>query len=86
MENGPLPIGTGSGYQTAILAQLCEKVYTVEVVKELSEASASSSALGWWGFRTSSTTRLIKDIYNQPKDWAISKPRIASSSAITHLR
>jgi protein-L-isoaspartate(D-aspartate) O-methyltransferase len=36
-----LEIGTGSGYQTAILSQLCKKVYTVEVVKELSETAAS---------------------------------------------
>jgi protein-L-isoaspartate(D-aspartate) O-methyltransferase len=35
-----LEIGTGSGYQTAILSLLCEKVYTMEVVKELSEAAA----------------------------------------------
>ncbi len=31
-----LEIGTGSGYQTAILSQLCKKVYTVEVIEELS--------------------------------------------------
>jgi len=34
-----LEIGTGSGYQTAILSRLCEKVYTVEVVPELSDAA-----------------------------------------------
>ena len=32
-----LEIGTGSGYQAAILAELCEKVYTVERVKGLAE-------------------------------------------------
>lgn len=31
-----LEIGTGSGYQTAILAELADMVYTVEIVKELS--------------------------------------------------
>jgi len=31
-----LEIGTGSGYQTAILAELSDKVYTVERIKELS--------------------------------------------------
>ena len=31
-----LEIGTGSGYQTAILAQLFDKVYSVEVIPELS--------------------------------------------------
>ena len=30
-----LEIGTGSGYQTAILAELCKKVYSVERHKEL---------------------------------------------------
>jgi protein-L-isoaspartate(D-aspartate) O-methyltransferase len=30
-----LEIGTGSGYQTAVLARLCGEVYTVEVVAEL---------------------------------------------------
>ena len=34
-----LEIGTGSGYQTAILSLLCERVYTMEVVEELSEAA-----------------------------------------------
>lgn len=35
-----LEIGTGSGYQTAILAQLVNMVYTIEVIKELAEAAA----------------------------------------------
>lgn len=32
-----LEIGTGSGYQTAILAELCDKVFTVEYIPELNE-------------------------------------------------
>ncbi|MDI6703608.1 MAG: protein-L-isoaspartate(D-aspartate) O-methyltransferase [bacterium] len=32
-----LEIGTGSGYQTAILAELAEKVFTVERVKQLAD-------------------------------------------------
>ncbi len=32
-----LEIGTGSGYQTAILSRLCQQVYSVEVVPELHE-------------------------------------------------
>jgi len=30
-----LEIGTGSGYQTAILAELAEKVYTIERYKSM---------------------------------------------------
>ena len=32
-----LEIGTGSGYQAAVLAELTEEVYTVEIIKELAE-------------------------------------------------
>lgn len=32
-----LEIGTGSGYQAAVLSRVCEKVYTVERVKVLAE-------------------------------------------------
>ena len=32
-----LEIGTGSGYQTAILAEICKEVYTIEIVKELGD-------------------------------------------------
>jgi len=34
-----LEIGTGSGYQTAILSRLCKKVYTLEVVPGLCDAA-----------------------------------------------
>lgn len=30
-----LEIGTGSGYQTALLAQICKSVYTIEIRKDL---------------------------------------------------
>ncbi|HSA78304.1 MAG TPA: protein-L-isoaspartate(D-aspartate) O-methyltransferase [Nitrospirota bacterium] len=43
-----LEIGTGSGYQAAVLAELCEKVYTVERVKILAErARAILDRLGY---------------------------------------
>jgi len=34
-----LEIGTGSGYQAAILGEVCKEVYTIEVVQELSESA-----------------------------------------------
>ena len=43
-----LEIGTGSGYQTAILASLASKVYTIERFNELSEIA--QGALGRQGF------------------------------------
>ncbi len=34
-----LEIGTGSGYQAAVLAELAGKVYTIEIVKELADSA-----------------------------------------------
>lgn len=43
-----LEIGTGSGYQAAVLAELCSKVYTVERIKALSmHARAILDRLGY---------------------------------------
>jgi len=36
-----LEIGTGSGYQAAILSELCEKVFTIERVKPLADKARS---------------------------------------------
>ena len=44
-----LEIGTGSGYQTAILAQLCEVVVTIERIAELAEPARE--LLGRLGYR-----------------------------------
>lgn len=35
-----LEIGTGSGYQAAILAELCHQVFTIEIIPELSQRAA----------------------------------------------
>jgi len=43
-----LEIGTGSGYQAAVLAELVEQVYTVEILKPLARAAeARLRALGY---------------------------------------
>lgn len=39
-----LEIGTGSGYQAAILAELVEEVYTIEIVDELAESAKQTLA------------------------------------------
>jgi len=36
-----LEIGTGSGYQSAVLAELAKEVYTIEIVPELARSAAS---------------------------------------------
>lgn len=37
-----LEIGTGSGYQAAVLAELCEKVYTIERIKMLADRARTN--------------------------------------------
>jgi protein-L-isoaspartate(D-aspartate) O-methyltransferase len=47
-----LEIGTGSGYQAAVLAELGAQVYSVEIVEPLaSQAAARLTALGYSGIR-----------------------------------
>ena len=38
-ESKVLEIGTGSGYQTAILSLLCNKVFSIEIISELAESA-----------------------------------------------
>ena len=57
-----LEIGTGSGYQAAVLAQIVEEVYTIEIVRELGKRARSDLqelgydniqvklADGYWGW------------------------------------
>jgi len=52
LEIGPddrvLEIGTGSGYQTAMLAEIAREVYTVEIIESLGEqAKATLDRLGY---------------------------------------
>jgi len=51
-EERVLEIGTGSGYQTAILAGLCKEVYTVEIIEALlKHAQRLLNALGHTNIR-----------------------------------
>lgn len=52
-----LEIGTGSGYQTAILARLCGHVYTVERYRKLSDLAAERLAV----LRILNVTRRVGD-------------------------
>jgi protein-L-isoaspartate(D-aspartate) O-methyltransferase len=43
-----LEIGTGSGYQAAVLAEIIDEVYTIEIIPELAESAAARlAALGY---------------------------------------
>jgi protein-L-isoaspartate(D-aspartate) O-methyltransferase len=43
-----LEVGTGSGYQTALLAELCEHVYSIDIVEPLARQAAERlDALGY---------------------------------------
>ena len=44
-----LEIGTGSGYQAAVLAEICTEVFTIEIVPELGNQAAT--LLGELGYR-----------------------------------
>ncbi len=48
-----LEIGTGSGYQAAVLSEIVSKVYTIEIIKSLGDnASATLARLGYDNVRT----------------------------------
>lgn len=48
-----LEIGTGSGYQAAILAELVKEVYTIEIVEPLGRSAAETlTALGYKNVKT----------------------------------
>jgi len=47
-----LEVGTGSGYQAAVLAELCSEVYTIEIVPELAaRARTDLTRLGYQNVR-----------------------------------
>ena len=79
-EDRILEIGTGSGYQAAILAELVEQVYSIEILEALGKSSAQLlSQLGYTNVQT-----LIADGYN---GWAEHAPfdGIIVTAAISHI-
>jgi protein-L-isoaspartate(D-aspartate) O-methyltransferase len=47
-DSRALDVGTGSGYQAAVLGELCREVYSIEIVEELAEqASKRLARLGY---------------------------------------
>ena len=75
-----LEIGTGSGYQTAVLSCLVKKVYSMEVIKELSEAAtARLKSVGYHNIETC--------IGNGHKGWPENAPYdgIIVTAAATHI-
>ena len=61
-----LEVGTGSGYQAAVLAEIVEKVYTIEIVPEL--ASESAERLNNLGYKN--ITCKFGDGYQGWKEYA----------------
>lgn len=52
-ESTVLEVGTGSGYQTAVLAQIARKVYSIEIVEPLGrEAAQRLQSLGYRNIET----------------------------------
>ncbi len=59
-----LEVGTGSGYQAAVLSQLVEQVYTIEIIEQL--ATPVSKRLDKLGYRNIET-RLGDGFYGWPE-------------------
>ncbi len=75
-----LEIGTGSGYQAAILSQLVAQVYTIEIIEELGQSTAK--LLSRLGYNNISVD--IADGYN---GWQQHAPfdSIIVTAAISHI-
>jgi protein-L-isoaspartate(D-aspartate) O-methyltransferase len=43
-DSRALDVGTGSGYQAAVLAEICKEVYSIEIVQPLAETAAQRLA------------------------------------------
>lgn len=43
-DSRALDVGTGSGYQAAVLAEICKEVYSIEIIQPLAESAAQRLA------------------------------------------
>ena len=56
-----LEIGTGSGYQAAVLAEMGVEGYTVEIIPELArQAAAVLDGIGYTGVHSAERRRLLR--------------------------
>jgi len=62
-----LEIGTGSGYQTAILSRLCRRIYTIEIHKELLREAEQR-------FNTLRLYNIVTTCADGSKGWAAQAP------------
>lgn len=70
-ETRVLEIGTGSGYQAAVLAEICAEVFTIEIIPEL--ASQAATVLRQLGY---------KNVHTRTGDGWIGWPEAAPFDAI----
>jgi protein-L-isoaspartate(D-aspartate) O-methyltransferase len=75
-----LEVGTGSGYQAAVLSRLVKKVYSMEIIKELSETA--SERLKRHGYNNIETC-----VGNGYQGWPEHAPYdgIIATAAATHI-
>lgn len=83
-----LEIGTGSGYQTAVLSWLCDKVYSIEIIPKL--ATSAETRLRRLGYYTKSNIEIeISSDYLAKHEKNFFDAIIVTSTSIavpTHLR
>jgi protein-L-isoaspartate(D-aspartate) O-methyltransferase len=75
-----LEIGTGSGYQTAVLAQVVERVFTVERIYPLQERAKEAM----WCFAIQTVTGAGLSMAPTMRSWSLQRqPRCQSSCSIS---
>jgi protein-L-isoaspartate(D-aspartate) O-methyltransferase len=79
-EHRVLEIGTGSGYQTAILSALCKRVYTIERYRTLAETAAKR-------FKTLKLKNVTQQVGDGTRGWLRLAPydRIIVTAAATDV-